>query len=201
MKTTEFWKGKDGDEYTYRNEDFSISANLAFFSEALKHMGPISDIKEYGCNIGLNLIALDMLYPTVDIYGADINESALDYLARHNSKITVIKEDITGPGWDNLCDLVFTKGVLIHVDPNELKAAYKKLYETSAQYILIAEYYNPTPVMIPYRGKDNLLWKRDFAGEMMDMYPDLKLLDYGFWYRRDKHRQDDITYFLMEKGE
>jgi spore coat polysaccharide biosynthesis protein SpsF len=44
------------------------------------------------------------------------------------------------------------------------------------------------------------LFKRDFAGEMMDRYPDLKLLDYGFVYHRDPaFPDDDITWFLMEK--
>jgi len=44
------------------------------------------------------------------------------------------------------------------------------------------------------------LFKRDFAGEMLDRYPALKLLDYGFVYRRDPlFPQDDMTWFLLEK--
>jgi spore coat polysaccharide biosynthesis protein SpsF len=36
---------------------------------------------------------------------------------------------------------------------------------------------------------------------MLDAFPDLKLLDYGFVYRRDPaHPQDDVTWFLMEKA-
>jgi hypothetical protein len=35
---------------------------------------------------------------------------------------------------------------------------------------------------------------------MLDAYPDLKLLDYGFVYHRDPaHPQDDVTWFLIEK--
>jgi spore coat polysaccharide biosynthesis protein SpsF len=33
----------------------------------------------------------------------------------------------------------------------------------------------------------------------MDRYPDLKLIDYGFHYHRDRYPQDDITYFLLKK--
>jgi spore coat polysaccharide biosynthesis protein SpsF len=38
------------------------------------------------------------------------------------------------------------------------------------------------------------------AGEMMERYPDLALVDYGFLYHKDPvFPQDDITWFLMEK--
>ena len=57
-----------------------------------------------------------------------------------------------------------------------------------------------SPVAIAYRGDDDRLYKRDFAGEMLDKYNDLRLIDYGFSYRRDAaFPQDDITWFLLEK--
>jgi hypothetical protein len=56
-------------------------------------------------------------------------------------------------------------------------------------------------VEVTYRGNQGMLWKRDFAGDMMDMFPNLKLLNYGFHYRRDPRYtlQDDQTWFLLEK--
>ena len=97
-------------------------------------------------------------------------------------------------------DLVLIKGVLIHINPDELSQVYDKLVAVSNRYLLVAEYYNPAPVAIPYRGHTDRLFKRDFAGEIMDRYPQMKLLDYGFAYRRDPDfPQDDITWFLMEK--
>ncbi|WP_276661905.1 hypothetical protein [Syntrophomonas wolfei] len=36
-----------------------------------------------------------------------------------------------------------------------------------------------------YKGEKGKLFKRNFAGEMMDRYLDLDLLDYGFVYHRD----------------
>ena len=92
------------------------------------------------------------------------------------------------------------KGVLIHINPEVLPLVYKKLYDSSSKYILIAEYYNPSPVTINYRGNSDRLFKRDFAGEMLETYSDLKLIDYGFCYKRDMvFPQDDITWFLLEK--
>ncbi len=61
---------------------------------------------------------------------------------------------------------------------------------------MVAEYYNPTPVAISYRGHNDRLFKRDFAGELLDLYPQLQLVDYGFVYRRDpSFPQDDLTWF------
>ena len=67
----------------------------------------------------------------------------------------------------------------------QLTDVYKKLYTVSTRYILVAEYYNPSPVSINYRGHSDKLFKRDFAGEMLDTFPDLRLVDYGFAYHRD----------------
>ena len=81
-----------------------------------------------------------------------------------------------------------------------LHLVYKKLYDSSNKYILIAEYYNPKPVSISYRGHSKKLFKRDFAGEFMDSFNDIKLVDYGFVYHRDNcFPQDDINWFLFEK--
>jgi spore coat polysaccharide biosynthesis protein SpsF len=97
-------------------------------------------------------------------------------------------------------DLVLIKGVLIHVNPDKLLDVYKNLVSSCKRYLLVCEYYNRTPVSIPYRGHENRLFKRDFSGEIMEHHPEMKLLDYGFVYRRDLNfPQDDVTWFLMEK--
>ncbi|MGH8240704.1 MAG: pseudaminic acid biosynthesis-associated methylase, partial [Steroidobacteraceae bacterium] len=97
-------------------------------------------------------------------------------------------------------DLVLIKGVLIHLNPEVLPVAYRKLHEAAGRWILICEYYNPTPIAVTYRGHADRLFKRDFAGEMLETFPDLHLVDYGFVYRRDPvFPQDDITWFLLEK--
>lgn len=93
------------------------------------------------------------------------------------------------------------KGVLIHLNPESLIDTYNKIVQSTSRYILIAEYYNPTPMSIPYRGNQNRLFKRDFAGEILDRYKDIHLLDYGFIYHRDiNFPQDDITWFLLGKS-
>ena len=84
--------------------------------------------------------------------------------------------------------------------PKYLKTIYEKIYNLSKKYILFVEYYNPTPLEVEYRGNKNVLFKRDFCGEIMEIYPDLELVDYGFIYHNDNNfALDDMTYFLMKK--
>jgi len=95
-------------------------------------------------------------------------------------------------------DLVFTKYVLIHINPDMLNKIYENIYNLSKKYILICEYYNPVPTVVNYRGNEEKLFKRDFAGEIIEKY-NLKLIDYGFIYKRDLNfPQDDMTWFLLE---
>lgn len=99
-----------------------------------------------------------------------------------------------------VADLSIASGVLIHINPDQLKTAYELLYVLSKKFILIAEYFNPVPVAIPYRGHENRLFKRDFAGELWTRYPSLKLVDYGFDWSKDPFApRDDSNWFLFEK--
>ena len=93
-----------------------------------------------------------------------------------------------------------SRGVLIHINPKFLDSCYKKLYDHSKKYIAICEYFNPSPLELDYRGHKQKLFKRDFVGEMLDKFSDLKLVNYGFCYKRDVNfPQDDINWFLLEK--
>ena len=131
--------------------------------------------------------------------GIEINKEAVSVL-KENEGFTVYHTSILDFMPENKHDFVFIKGVLIHINPDELEKVYESLYDSSSRYICVAEYYNPVPVALNYRGNEGKLFKRDFAGEIMDKYSDLKLVDYGFVYSRDNNFvHDDITWFLMEK--
>jgi spore coat polysaccharide biosynthesis protein SpsF len=196
-----FWAGSFGNEYIDRNKsDELLASNLNFFSKALAKIQPVSNVIEFGANIGMNLKALSLLFPRKLFSGIEINKLAASQLSNLIGKENVFNCSIFDFSTINTYDLAFIKGVLIHINPNQLDLVYQKLYASSHKYILIAEYYNPSPVMIPYRGNNDRLFKRDFAGEMLNKYPDLILVDYGFTYRNDPvFPQDDITWFLLEK--
>lgn len=197
----QFWAGDFGSEYISRNEGVQLLAsNLNFFVKALKQAGKIESLHEFGANIGMNLRALKLLYPDANLSAVEINPEAARILAEFVGKQNVYEGSIFDYPVSNQFDLSLIKGVLIHINPEMLHIVYQKLYEASKKYILVCEYYNPSPVAIKYRGHSDRLFKRDFAGELMDKYSDLVLVDYGFSYRRDPaFPQDDITWFLMEK--
>lgn len=203
MGTEEFWKGDFGNEYTARNVG-RIALNERFFKTALKSIHRfIGSVVELGAGSGENLAAINNISPTTDLCGVEINEQAYEILSdrlkeRHGwADCTTYNESLLEWQPPRKYDLAFTKGVLIHIAPEDLPAAYDKLYQ-AGKHILIAEYFSPEPREIPYRGHEGKLWTRDYGGEMLDRHKDLKLLDVGFHYNR-LTGQDNITHWLMVK--
>lgn len=194
----EFWATEFGNDYINRNQDYI--SNIPFFSEVIGRTSNVESVIEFGCNIGLNLKALNTLLPECKLTGVEINNNACKFLHEWGG-CNVVNKSIFDYHESQKYDLSMVKGVLIHINPSMLNNVYEKLYDSSDGYILIAEYYSPTPVSMSYRGHSDRLFKRDFAGEMLDKYCDLKLVDYGFLYHRDNYfQQDDINWFLLEKS-
>jgi pseudaminic acid biosynthesis-associated methylase len=196
-----FWAGAFGSEYISRNEGGELLAsNLGFFVKALASAGKIGSCIEFGANIGMNLRALKLLFPEMRQNAIEINPEAAQVLGEAIGVDRVFQGSILDYDATERFDLVLIKGVLIHMSPEVLPAVYAKLHGCAVRHLLVAEYYNPTPVAVPYRGHEDRLFKRDFAGELLDAFPDLRLKDYGFAYHRDPaFPQDDINWFLLER--
>ena len=197
----EFWAGEFGTAYISRNISSEyLASNLNFFSSVFKQVGRPSSLIEFGANVGMNLRAIQLLFPGISLKGIEINADAAKELGTHIGKDNVYHGSIFNFEPMEKHDVALIKGVLIHINPEMLPQVYEKLYQSSSKYIVVAEYYNPAPVTVNYRGHSDRLFKRDFAGELLDRYQDLELVDYGFAYKRDKaFPQDDITWFLLEK--
>lgn len=196
----EFWAGDFGDGYIERNNSLDIVAsNTAFFSMVMRRCSGVGSVIEFGSNVGMNIKALKNILPTAEYAAVEINDKACKSLALIDG-LDVNQCSILDFKTDRRFNLSLIKGVLIHINPEMLPVVYEALYTCSDRYVVIAEYYNSTPVEVVYRGNTGKLFKRDFAGEMLEKYPDLHLLDYGFCYKRDPvFPQDDITWFLLEK--
>lgn len=200
----EFWAGDFGNQYLSRNTlSQAAGKSLGLWSRVLSCMASRpSSILEFGCNIGTNLIALGQLLPQATLHGMEINVKAAKEAQRNlqsTGRGTVTLQSLFD-GNQSGYDLVFTRGVLIHQAPEMLPLAYEKIYMASSRYICLCEYYNPSPVTVSYRGHENKLFKRDFAGEFMDTFPKVQLVNYGFiWHRDPLFPADDLTWFLMEK--
>lgn len=195
-----FWAGEFGDEYVRRNaSDKLLSIKTGLFSKMLNKTTDLKSCIEFGSNVGLNLRAIQRIVYQCEISAIEINAAAIKELEKIDG-IKVYNESILEYKNDYKRDLAIIVGVLIHINPCSLELVYEKLYNSSNRYILISEYYNPTPVEVMYRGNTGKLFKRDFAGEMLDKYPNLKLIDYGFIYHRDgMFPDDDWNWFLLSK--
>jgi pseudaminic acid biosynthesis-associated methylase len=193
-----FWAGEFGTEYTERNVP-EPQAKAAIFKEIMERTFGVRSILEVACNRGHNLAAFKLLSDNYEIFGIDVNESAL----KEAAKVPGLKtwhsslQDFN-PG--RTFDLVHTGGVLTHLCPEDLPLAYKKLYDLSSRYIVIHECFNPTPMEVEYRGHAERLYKRDFASEFIDANGgNLRVVDYKFLWARVSPNGGNSTWFLLEK--
>lgn len=201
-----FWEGDFGDEYTQRKKSHEgyLASNISLFARALKQTEKIDSVLELGANVGSNLQAINQLLPRAQLEGVEINQNSANQLKKWMKATDINYACYHGSIFDfdpqKTYDLVLLKTVLIHINPEKLADLYKKIHMLSAKYIIIAEYYNPVPVEVLYRGHKDKLFKRDFCGEMLQAFPDLILVDYGFVYHLDQNfPQDDVNWFLLEK--
>lgn len=197
----DFWAGKFGDNYIERNcTEEIIASNTSLFAKVLSRTGRLNSMIEFGANIGMNLRAIRRLDSKIEITAVEINKNAAEALGEIEG-VSVCNQSIIEFQHDEVFDLSLIKGVLIHINPEFLPAVYETLYKRSSRYICLCEYYNPVPVELDYHGHESKLFKRDFAGELMDLYKDLELIDYGFMYRRDPmFLGADLNWFLLEKS-
>ena len=194
-----FWETDFGNKYTNRNiksdRIFAIGKNL------INNKVLINEVLELGANIGLNLDAIKRIYPDAKTYGVEINKSAFNI---GKKKHKFYNKPILSFNTKKKYDLVFSVGVLIHQNPNDLNEFYNKLYSLSKKYIYLCEYFSHTPVMVKYRNNDNKLYKRDFAKELWIKFPKLKLIDYGFHWEEDPRLKDSCSdnenWFLFSKN-
>ena len=200
----DFWVNKVTESYALDNSVFNEQLGLLAWERILSKIDK-SDISSYldcGSNIGRNIAFLKKILPAASANIVELAkgpyESCLNNFQINESYLGPLKDAQFG----NNFDLVFTNGVLIHINPADLLESMNRMYEMSSRYILVGEYFNRTPVMINYRGEDDRLFKRDFGKLFVENFH-CKVLDYGFlWgHEFDTAGFDDITYWLFEKFE
>ncbi|HXB41268.1 MAG TPA: pseudaminic acid biosynthesis-associated methylase [Bacteroidia bacterium] len=196
-----FWAENYAREYIEKNKHFDAKLGIKGWEAMLSKTGDIDSILECGCNIGRNINFLNSVLPKAKKSIIEISVPAYKYVTSNYS----LDESFNGPIADSefkndSFNLTFTVGVLIHISPDDLLINMKKLFDYSNKYILIAEYFNRTPVMIEYQGQQNKLFKRDFGKLFLENF-NAEIIDYGFLWGHiyDKAGFDDITWWLFEK--
>lgn len=200
------WAGEFGYEYSKRAGNSLRGIDIArlrrnwglMLSRAVSPE-PAS-VLEIGANIGRNLLALKGMIPLIE--AVEPNEKCcnemrlnpmLEGMTLHNGSAFSL------PHSDSSVDLVFTSGVLIHIDPDDLLAATSEIVRVARHYVLCIEYFSRQAVSVPYRDVgDGFLFKRDFGGWYLDNFSALSVVDYGFlWSRVDSG--DDLNWWLFRK--
>ena len=190
-----FWQGKFGDDYIDRNSNHST---INHYSKILiNNRINIKSAIELGANIGINLDSLKQIFPKCKTFGVEINKKAHSILNKKHASFCGSVYDFNTKETYNIS---YSSCVLIHQNPEKLDQFYTKLYTLSNKYILINEYFSPSPVEISYRDNRDKLFKRDFAKEFWEKYPELSLIDYGFFWSKDSYTWgDDSNWFLFSK--
>tara|TARA_Y100001934_G_scaffold180719_1_gene213762 strand:- start:1000 stop:1629 length:630 start_codon:yes stop_codon:yes gene_type:complete len=203
-KQIDAWRGDFGDSYTDRNTaDPERLANVTrAFQEIFGHIegAPPASILEVGANLGGNIRALKT-FTDAKLYAVEPNGKARSIIVDEGVLPPDQVADATAgdlPFDDGQIDLVFTSGVLIHIPHEDVERAYNEMHRVARRYVLSIEYFSPTLVTIPYRGETDLLFKRDFGGQWLDMFDDLEHVANGFFWKRTTGL-DDVTWWLFRK--
>lgn len=185
----DLWAGEFGNEYLRRNQ-VDWRDRIGFWSTIMRTTGARS-VFEMGCNAGWNLSAIRRVFPDVVAIGNDINTEACKQAWQAGVQV-VNKLDFTNevPG---RYELVFTAGVLIHIEPEHLREVMQALIDKSYRWVLAVEYAADAEEQVEYRGHKDKCWKRPYG----ELYRELGLLcvesgDAGPGF-------DKCTYWLMSK--
>ena len=193
-----FWATTYAEDYIKKNSQFDHELGAEAWKEMLKKVQDgVDNYLEYGCNIGQIKLVLPDAKPSI----IEISEPAFGFVTARHDFEHAYNGPILGSSFEkNSFNLVFTMGVLIHINPDQLLDHMKKMFGYSRKYILIGEYFNRTPTTIEYQGGKDKLFKRDFGKLFIENFK-VKLLDYGFLWGHiyDSAGFDDVTWWLFEK--
>jgi pseudaminic acid biosynthesis-associated methylase len=196
-----FWQGSQGVQYTEQNKDYDLKTLKHAWGLMLKKTKEINTVLECGSNRGRNLVAQKDLYPKREYSLIEINSAAYKLaIEAIHPKYHYLGSITDSKLPDNYFDLAYCSGVMIHIHPQDLLINLERIHSYSKKYVLIAEYFNRTPVEIPYRDGSDLLFKRDFGKFFMDHF-DVEVVDYGFLWSQEYEDAgfDDMNWWLFKK--
>ena len=197
-----FWATTYADEYIKKNSEFDHKLGARAWDKMLeKTHGGVANYLECGCNIGRNIEQIKIILPEAKPSIIEISVPAFNYVTAHHEFTNTYNGPILNSDFEKKSfDLVFTMGVLIHINPDQLLEHMAKMFGYSRKYILIGEYFNRTPISIKYQGEKEKLFKRDFGKLFLESFG-VKLLDHGFLWGHIYNAAgfDDVTWWLFEK--
>jgi pseudaminic acid biosynthesis-associated methylase len=172
----QLWAGDFGDAYLERNA--SAQTKRGQFWNDIAQRYPAGRTLEVGCAHGENLRYLSAHRRARDLWGLDVNESALAALRdRVPGANAVWGRARELPFRDRYFDLVFTVGLLIHQPEISLPVVMSEIVRCSNRWVMFGEYHADTPTDINYRDQPGVLFKRDYRRVYEELFPGLVLRD------------------------
>lgn len=197
----DLWQGEFGNAYTRRQTNTDLQHNSRRVIWEMMLPNRCESVLEVGAGSGYNLEAI-AAFSSADLYACEPNQEAYDNLVAsgiapgdHLSRCTA--DNLNFP--DGHAEAVITCGVLIHLPTDKLLKSMQEIYRCAARTIIIGEYFAPSEEMIPYRGQDNALWRRDYGGLFLDAFDDLHCVTSLFAWRRTTGL-DNITFWRFDRG-
>jgi ubiquinone/menaquinone biosynthesis C-methylase UbiE len=148
----EFW-----DKYANENEA-KFNEEFAKFVRDLTVSLRCKSVLEIGCGTGIDL----RLFPeTFDVYGVDLNDTALNIAKEKLPKFDFKKSSITDlPFEDSSIDFVFTHHLLNYLEEDVLEKGISEIYRIAGKYIMNCERYNESEKQIDCNSKFRNMQKR-----------------------------------------
>ena len=156
--TDALWRGTFGNAYHKRNMATFASSQRERFWAKFYRAYPVRSVLEIGCGMGTNL----RWAQAETIMGMDVNADAVR-IANTIPGVVVAEQSIFDYGFIAArFDLVFTCGVLIHIERAKLDEAIGEMARLSQKYVMAMEYESRKEQAIPYHGEAAALWKRPY---------------------------------------
>lgn len=180
------WSGEFGNQYIERNNSLDVVNNdyrkltgLTYhdiFSDFFQDLDKNIMILELGCNVGNNFSILKTMGFT-KLYGLDTNTKAIDIAKSRHADVCFYNSSIEECKLpEKHFDLVFTAGVLIHMNPNALRGIIEKILSLTKRYVFGFESYSESLTEVFYQNKHNMYWKQNFPQLFKKISPNLNLL-------------------------
>lgn len=189
LKTSQekVWSDRHGFRYVihHMGEDWKTT-RIPLWTMLLGLVPDAESVFEFGCNIGANLKAINYIKPELELGGMDINQHAINVLEKDKIGKVNCGSIITDKPKKKY-DFVFSRGVLIHINPNEVAKVMKNMADSSKKYVMIFEHYSEN-VSQPKgyakrveggeQGEGYQFWQ-DFSGKFAELYPDWHVVQEG----------------------
>ena len=159
-------------------------------------------ILEVGCNVGNQPAALRVM-GFKKLYGIELCAHAVKIANKRRKWLHAIQGNACKMPYPRGCfDLVFTTWVLTHINPKALPRAISEIYRCSRRYILGCEPYRDSLIPEERKPKRAYLWRADFIGIFMKMFPDLTLVKaklYRFPQPKKNYAKEQEMYLLEKR--